>query len=317
MAKRRMGIMAVLLCICLCWMPCQAQAASTTDAVEPILPEKTCTLTICYGYDGTVFADLPVKLYRIAEVSADFQYALTPAFAASGLILNGIQTVGEWNVIRTTLEAHILAYGVEADVTAVTDAEGTLHLENLATGLYLAVAGLAEEGTLRCEFDSALIALPGLDPNGSWQYQVMVEPKAQVTPPVDPDAEIFFKVLKLWKGDEGKTDRPQSIEVEIFRDGIYYQTVTLSEENHWSYSWSAKDDGATWMVVERNVPEGYTMTLEERGTAFVVTNTYDSDTPSDPPITGDTGRVMLYMLLLYGSGTILLLFGMIRKRKRA
>ena len=109
MAKRRMGIIAVMLCFCLCLMPCTAFAASTNDAKEAIITDRECSLTVSYRYDGNAFSDQSVKLYMIAEVSTEAQYTLAPSFAASGLILNGVQTTGEWNVIRSTLEAYILA----------------------------------------------------------------------------------------------------------------------------------------------------------------------------------------------------------------
>lgn len=317
MAKRRLGIMALLLCFCLYLMPGYAQAASTTDAKEPISPDRDCSLTIGYRHDTVAFPGQTVKLYQIAEVSADFQYTLTPSFATSGLILNGIQTNGEWNVIRSTLEALILAKNPEAVASAVTDESGNACFDSLKPGLYFASAVQVTQGDLRCSFVSALIALPGLGADGFWQYQVAVAAKPEILPPVESDEEIEFKVLKLWKGDGS---RPQSIEVEIYRNGTSYETVTLSESNHWSYSWLAKDDGASWIVVERNVPAGYAMTVEQRGTAFVLTNTLIPETPDDPsidpPKTGDTTNVLLYTVLLYVSGTILILLGIAGKRKR-
>ena len=108
MAKRRVAVIVFLLCLSLSWLPCYAQAASTADAKEPISPDKDCSLTIAYRYDGQSFSNHPVRLYKIADVSADFQYTLTAPFANSGLILNGVRSVSEWNVIRSTLETHIL-----------------------------------------------------------------------------------------------------------------------------------------------------------------------------------------------------------------
>ena len=314
---RKKIIISLVLSFCLCLMPFSVQAASTSDAIEPIVPDNKCSLTISYCYDETAFSDAQVKLYRIAEVSADFQYTLTQPFKASGLILNGIQSAGEWNVVRSTLEAHILAYGIEPDTASVTNQNGQVCFDSLGTGMYLAVVNQVTQGDLHYRFDSALVALPGLGEDGRWQYEVSVNAKAECLPPIDPDENIEFKVLKLWKGDEGRSDRPESVEVEIFRDGISYEKVVLSEENHWSYTWSAKDDGANWSVVERNVPHGYTMTVEERESSFVITNTLISSTPDDPgdaPQTGDTSNIMLYVLLMTLSGTMLIILGVIRKK---
>lgn len=318
MAKRRMGIIGFLICICLCLVPCDAQAASTADAKEMISPEQACTLTVSYRCEGTTFADLPVKLYHIADVSADFQYSLTAPFQSTGLALNGVHSAAEWNVIRSTLEAHILTSNVTERASAVTDQNGQVCFDDLKPGLYLAVPDYATEVSLNCLFDPALVSLPGLTADGLWQYPVSVVSKGEIVPPVEPDEVLTFKVLKLWKGDS-HSNRPKTIEVEIVRNKEIYQTVILSEENHWSYSWTAKDDGAEWVVAERNVPSGYTVTLEKRDTSFVLTNTLVPDAPpseTEGPQTGDTSNIMLYMLLMYTSGIFLIILGIADKKKR-
>ena len=315
MAQRRMGIMALLLCFCLCFASICAGAASTEDAKEPIAPQQTCTLTLCYGYDGTAFADVSVRLYRIAEVSADFQYTLTTPFAPSGLILNGVRTNGEWNVIRSTLETLILADGIEPNAAATTDEAGLAHFDGLPTGLYLALVDPIHGDSQDYLFDSALIALPGLGQDGLWQYEVAVTAKGAPLPPIEPDEELQLKVLKLWKGDEGQSTRPESIQVEIFQDNTLYETVTLSADTGWAYTWTVKNDGASWHVVERNVPAGYTMTVEDRGNSFLITNTFDGP-PIRPPQTGDTANILLYIVLMTISGSMLIILGITGKRKR-
>ena len=322
MAKRRMGVILLLLCFCLCLAPGRALAASTEDALEPIAPERPCRLTLSYACEGTAFSGLSVQLYRIAAVSADFQYTLTDAFQASGLILNGVRTTGEWNVIRTTLEAYILANAVAPDHQASTDDAGQVCFSSLTPGLYLALPEIGEQGDLRCAFTPALVALPGLGEDGLWQYAVTAAAKYQLLPPPDPEdpETLQLKVLKLWKGDEGQGKRPESVEVEIFRNGIFQEAVTLSKANNWAYTWTAPDDGSDWMIVERNIPQGYTMSLEKRETTFLVTNTWIPEAPEDPPVeppqTGDTANVLLYTILMYASGTIFLLLGIAGRRKR-
>ena len=318
MAKRRIGIIAFILCICLYLIPCPVQAASTADAKEPISTDKNCSLTISYCSGDIAFSELPVKLYKISDVSADYQYTLTSSFEKSNLILNGIQTVGEWNVIRSTLETYILANEVAEDFNAKTDLEGKASFDALKPGLYLAITERIIQDETIYVFDSALIALPGLVADGLWQYQVDVTSKSKIIPPSEDDEKIELKLLKLWKGDSGSSARPTTIEVEIFRNGTSYQTVTLSENNHWTYTWSAKDDGSDWKVVERNIPTGYTMTIEERETSFVLTNTLNQDVPDNPdaPQTGDTSNIMLWVILMIVSGSMLIILGITGKRNR-
>lgn len=319
MTNRKVGIIILLLCLCFHLIPYQVYAMSTSDAVEQIVSERECSLTVSYCYEQTVFSDVEVKLYRVAQVSDDFKYTLTQRFEASGLLLDGIQTAGEWNVIRSTLQAHILAHGIAPDFTLSTNEDGQVSFANLQTGMYLAIVNQVKQNGFYYQFDSALIALPGLGSDGLWQYEVSVNAKAEVLPPVDSDEETEYKVLKLWRGDEGRNDRPDRIEVEIFRDGTSYKTVTLSDENHWAYSWSAKNDGSNWTVVERNIPHGYTMTLQQRQTAFVLTNTWtptEPEEPGKPPHTGDTANILLYVLLMIGSGGMLIILGVAGKKMR-
>ena len=105
MIKKKIGIIVFLLCLCYNLMTGNVMAASTSDAVEPIMPENECSLNVFYCSGETAFSGIQVKLYRIAEVSADFRYTLTKSFEGSGVIIDGIRTAGEWNVARSTLEA--------------------------------------------------------------------------------------------------------------------------------------------------------------------------------------------------------------------
>ena len=77
MINRKIGIIFILLCLCFHLMTCQMMAASTSDAVEPIIPDNQCSLTITYRYGETAFSGVEVRLYRIADVTADFKYTLT------------------------------------------------------------------------------------------------------------------------------------------------------------------------------------------------------------------------------------------------
>ena len=344
MVTRRLGIIVLLFCFYLNLMLCPVQAASTEAAVELIDVNQRCTLTITYSGNGEAFSKMPVALYHIADVSANFQYTLTSAFEASGLTLNGVQSNSEWNVIRATLEGYILANKVEENIKAETNSAGQVSFDSLTLGLYLAIPEAEVREDTTCIFDSALVALPGLGEDGRWQYQVAVTAKSEILPPVDSDETIELKILKLWKGDDRKVHRPKSIQVEIFRNGKSYEKVTLSEANHWSYSWMAKADGAKWMVVERNVPEGYVVSIEKRGTTFILTNTLIPEKPpaedrpsekppekpnekptekptvkppaTENPKTGDTPHILLFTVLMYASGMILVLLALTGKRKR-
>ena len=261
---------------------------------------------------------MPVSLYKVASVSSDFQYTLTDLFAPTNLILNGILSNDEWNAVSYTLEACIVADNIQADSIAKTDLNGKVCFENLQPGLYLAVVDPVKQGDVNYLFDSALIAAPSLYADGTWQYQVSVNCKSQIIPPSQADEQLPLSIVKLWKGDKGGNSRPKSVEVEIFKNGKSYKKVTLSKKNNWSYSWNVKKDGAKWTVVEKNIPTSYTMTIDKREDSFVLTNTFvpkKPDTTVDSPETGDTSNIMFYVILMIVSGSMLIILGILGKRK--
>jgi hypothetical protein len=306
-----MAIIALALCLCLILTPC-AGAVSTADALAPIAEDAKCSLTLTYGCNGTVFPDLPIKLYRVALVSGDARYTLTPEFQTSGLELNGIRTNGEWDVIRTSLEAHIPANGIAPHHTALTDPNGQVVFAGLEPGMYLAATVYAEQSGWGYAFGAALVAVPGLSETGCWQYDVTVDPKPDILPPSEPE-ELQYQVLKLWKDEGNEEKRPSTIEIEIFRNGESQETVILSKENNWAYRWTAAADGAHWQVVERNIPQGYVLTVENRKTTIILTNTIPRDPPDAPP-TGDSFNILLAVVLMNLSGAGLITLGLCRKR---
>ncbi|MBR4860603.1 MAG: Cna B-type domain-containing protein [Firmicutes bacterium] len=356
MAERRMAIIRCLLCLCLCFcmLTGQGLAASKVWAAESVSPQNPCTITLIYAHDGAAVSGASVKLYRIADMTAGYRYVLTSVFSASGLQLNGIASAGEWDVISSTLESYILSKGISADYTAFADQNGVVSFQNLTQGLYLAQGGRTAQGGLIYTFESALISVPGRGDDGGLQYQVTAVPKSQVSLPPGPDdpppeEEVEYKILKLWKGDAEKNERPASIEVELFCDGELCETVVVSEKNQWSFTLKAKE-GSIWTAAERNIPEGYTVTVGERENTIILTNTLipkdpiedpsdenpenpdditdvpSGDTPGDSadstdegtfdPKTGDTSNVLLYIIMMYVSGSILILLGIAGKRKK-
>ena len=112
--------------------------------------------------------------------------------------------------------------------------------------------------------------------------------------------------------------------MQLLRDGRVYDTVTLSEENNWRYTWTGLDEDFTWRVVEAEVPEGYTVSVQREGITFVLTNTHLSCTPSDPPLdrpsgnSGNklpqTGSLWWPVPLLLCGGILLLILGWGRRR---
>ena len=136
-----------------------------------------------------------------------------------------------------------------------------------------------------------------------------------------------YTVVKHWSGDSA-TSRPKSIEVELYQDGNLEETVTLSADNDWSYSWTDEDGEGKWTCVEKNVPTGYksSVTTAEEGTKFIVTNKTTPNNPNNPnepskpnnpskPRTGDPTTLRWSLLAMGISGIALIIAGLKRRRE--
>ena len=115
---------------------------------------------------------------------------------------------------------------------------------------------------------------------------VVNEPEGGSPDPGPDPSTVDVTVKKEWKLDDGGT-RPDSVTVELLKDGEVDQTVTLNEANGWSYIWSGLSADYTWTVQEVNVPEGFTSTITQAGNVFVITNDDKPEEPGPEPSTVD------------------------------
>ncbi len=91
---------------------------------------------------------------------------------------------------------------------------------------------------------------------------------------------IDVSARKIWYGTD--VVHPDSVNVTLYRDGVAYETVTLSAANDWSHIWTNLTDEFEWTVDEPSVPSGYNKTVRSNGYNFIITNTHE-----DIPKTGD------------------------------
>ncbi len=285
-------------------------AASTTDAVEKVELRNDCRLDITYSSSGTAFVGQEIKLWHIADITADADYTLAGSFENYPITVTGTSSQVEWDEMTVTLNSYILADGILPDHTAKTDENGKVLFENLTAGIYLVGSIRTEKDGKNYIFESFLAAVPGVDNNGKWLYNVSANPKMSENTP--SNGVIEYKAVKIWK-DNGK-DRPDSVDIEIFRDGILQESVTLGSENDWTYTWTTVDDGSVWSVTEKKVPNGYRVGIQKNGDTFSITNTKKSP-DEDVPKTGDTTGRTLWILLTAVSGMALAAVGLTQRKK--
>lgn len=272
-------------------------------------PEQTGSIRLNYSaVDNAEF-----KVYRAGEITDNWEFVLTGAFQDIPADLNDLDTEA-MTELSETLAAYAAADGIEPDYSGRTDENGQVVFEGLTKGLYLIIGESVIWDGMRYDPVPFLLTVPSQDAEGAWNYQTEADVKYETSVPEKEETE--YKVVKYWVGDGSGNARPVQITVDILRDGILYDTQTLTAENNWSYSWTAEDNGSVWQVVEREIPDHYTVKVEKNKTMFLLTNTYAGDTPEEVPKTGDSSVPLLPVTLLSLSGVVLILAGLAVRGRR-
>ncbi len=265
----------LLLCFC---------SLTTLVSAEAVDPDRQSSLTLVYKYNTTFYDGLDIKIYRIADAEPDYSFDLTAPFDAYPINIYGINSQDEWKTVTKTLASYIVADSISPTKAQKTDANGKVVFENLRPGIYLTTGLQTRIGNTMTKFEDFLTIIPRQNDDYSMTYDVTAYPKCDrwsVGGGGPKDPKVTYKVVKQWK-DNGRTEkRAKSVKVDIFCDGKLDKTVTLSSSNNWKYSWTTNDDGSVWSVVERDIPEEYTVGISESGYTFIITNSYD-ETPKPP-----------------------------------
>ncbi|MFR7819293.1 Cna B-type domain-containing protein [Candidatus Pseudoruminococcus sp.] len=309
MKKRLIVIITIMLSML---MPISTtMALSSVDAKEKIDITRLCSLELLYSSGEMQFDELNVQLYKVAEVSEDFQYTLIGKFANYPISINDISSQSEWKQLSTTLNSYMLADNISPTKTAITDHNGKAVFSDLSCGLYLVSAVDAAENNQIYHFSEFVLSIPIVNDDGKLNYSINAKPKSIKTEPVN--SQVEYEAVKLWK-DSNSDKRPSSVEIAIYKNGEFQESKTLNSENNWSYFWRAVDDGSEWTVVERNIPNGYKVSIEKNAKSFVIVNT-SSEKITTPPKTGDTNS-KIYTIAFATLGTALIITVLIISRKR-
>jgi hypothetical protein len=271
-------ILAMLLCSV---VPVSALSGSGFD------PSAQSTLTIIDQVGNTPISDVNFRLYKVAEITAELDFVVTDEFQNAGVSISKDNVT--WSVQASTLEAYVVERSdqgqeLQPAATGTTDSLGRIEFPALPSGLYLLVGDGKISGVQHYKCQPVLLTLPYQEAASSWNTEPTVYPKNSIRELRDTTTEL--SVVKVWKDSGATSQRPESVTVNLYQDEEFYASVTLREENSWRYTWYDLDSTADYYVVEQNVPSGYTSSVEQEGTAFVVTNTYTPtetpDTPSKP-----------------------------------
>lgn len=252
MCKQIWAIGRKLLCLALCTILLGAFPAYASG-------EGTGTLEV------RLQRNVEFQLYFAAE-ETETGFQATEKFAAYDLDFTW-SGADDLRTLATTLFSCVVRGQIEPDCEEMSDHSGIAVITGLRPGLYLLLSQGNITPTVICVREGASVSVnPKDDPGGG-----------------DDDDDISVKVLKVWDDDGYESQRPAEIEIELYRNGNLMDTVELSEENGWRHTWSNLPAGYSYLVSEKDVPEGYRVKMSQDGESFTITNTFrNSDEPNDP-----------------------------------
>lgn len=322
---------ALLLALTVMLLLCISASAQT------IVPELPCSLHLNYHDENdAALSELSVSLYRVAALSADGEATPTPAFSDYGLDDEALSDRAD---TASKLSEYVLRDAVAPDYRAATDAEGKLSFETLPTGVYLITSDAITDGRTVLRTQPLLLDLPMIDErSGVYAYDVTASPK-----PVRTKILRELNLVVVWRDGVDPSKRPDSVTVELYRDGELFDTQQVAADSGWRYTWREVDDPLlaagssyaesdnyadatdrprdhvisgdhSWYVVERD-PAGYTVTYSVRPAyhTFVVINTLEE--PDDPGLP-QTGQLWWPIPVLAAVGAVLIVLSLITARRR-
>lgn len=283
------------------------------------------SITIVSGNNEVTFENMTWNLYKVADRGEEETYELTGSFSEYNVSLED-QTTSGLAEIASTLANYVVTDSIDYDMKSVGNSEGKVFFSDtedytLTDGVYLAT------GSAVIIDNKKITPAPMLVELASWseenaQLTVIAKPVIEELLP----APVEYTVTKIWDDDDTTAVfRSSSVTVEIYCNGELAETVKLSEENNWSYSWT-DGENCEWNVKETEVPKYYRIVYRSDNRDYVIVNTFDMDlyldsdstgvenpTPTPTPPSGDklpqTGQFWWPVPVLIIVGIILVVLG--------
>ena len=304
-----LGLMLVLMC------------GGISHAFPAIEKESPVTLTVnaVSKEDGAPISGLKLTLYKAADMTVGengtIDFSLTDAF----LYLSESDSSG-WAAGAATLLPYVLADAREGKSfltsSATTGEDGNASFSQLEQGLYLMTGSYEGTAYSNVEVTPAFLTLPQwMKDSSEWKYQVTADAKLAVTPKDTPEtpetpsgetpetpsgdtpetspdslpATVSVSVKKVWSGDDSAAaskDRPASVTVQLIDgNGTVVDTQTLSSSNGWAFTWEGLNQGQ-WFVMEKDIPDNYSVSQEEQNTDAGKVVTITNTTPANGGVLG-------------------------------
>lgn len=207
------------------------------------------------------------NIYKIGEINEKGEISLKEEFLNYPINYKK-HNQEEWNKDAQTLKGYIQRDNIIPSFKEKTNHEG-IYRGKLETGLYLITGDIQIIDNYVYDSSPFFVLLPN---NKTKIEKINIFPK--ITRRKTEESRINKNVIKIWKDNGYKKNRPKSIRVELLSDGKVFDSVVLSKENNWRHTWKDLDSHKNWNVVEQGVEVGdYTVSIGHDSDTFIVENT--------------------------------------------
>lgn len=262
---------------------------NSKGSIEITLNEKT---------DNEKIEGAEILLYKVADAKSEnhnLMFEYIDELKSCNASLNDLETKSKSEEIEKCINENIKS------LKQITDINGTVKYNDLDLGLYLVKQNNIVEGFSK--IDSFLVMTPKITDN-KWIYDIKSTPKTDIIRVID------INVKKVWNTSTSNTNDsiklPRCIEVELLLNDKVIDTVKLSKDNNWSYTWEDLAKSEEYTIKEINVPKGYTPSYQKDNNTFIVTNT---------STLVQTGQMLWIVMLLIITGITFIIISIIYDRK--
>ena len=241
----------------------------------PVYADPAYSLTVKFNTEAGDVSGSVCRVYRAFDDSYDPVGAFADYPADQGDL--GSEAM---NNLAATLSAYAADHNIAADQEKTSDAAGTVNFGDLVSGLYLFTGESVQKGDVIYTPKPFMLSVPYRSSEGNWVTDVVAEVKYDSVE--IEKTTIDLSVEKVWV-DDGAAARPAEVKVRLLKDGALLEEVTLSQQTQWKHTWEKLDGKAQYQLTEENVPDGYQVSVAREGNRFVVTNRYQTVSPSPSP----------------------------------
>jgi len=273
-----------------------------------------CSLTVKTEIEG-----MKISLYTLATEEGGNR-TVSEAFAGFSDDLDGIFEEEKRTALSERLKTFVSEQESKAESTMITDKNGEVFFSALKEGIYFILPEKLSKDGYTYSVNPFIVHLPDGDSvTGEIRYDVRAFPKTDKTESVRQETAAY-RVITVWEDNQSEEKRPSSITVELWRDGVLYETKVLKPDTNWSYTWSSLPTGYNWTLTETEI-EHYRSTVTLQDTTFVITNTVIPSQEETETSGTSTGRIAKTGLLwwpvpvLLAVGLVFLLFGLMIKKR--